>query len=172
VQQIVANRTPAQVANALYWNANQSPRSNSIMNDKARDLIRTHRRSDREAARILFLANAAVFDALISCFDAKYTYWLIRPIQADPTLVPLFTTPAHPSYPSAHSCISGAMTGVLAAEFPSERQELDALAQEAGMSRVIAGIHYLFDCETGITLGRKVAAKAGAANLGDISLVP
>jgi hypothetical protein len=95
VQQTVANRTAAQIANSLYWHANQSPRSNSVMNDKARELIRTYRRSDAEAARILFLANAAVFDALIGCFDAKYTYWLIRPIQADPTLVPLFPTPTH-----------------------------------------------------------------------------
>jgi membrane-associated phospholipid phosphatase len=172
VQNIVATRNPEQIANSLYWNANQSPRVNSIMNDLARDLIRTYRRSDADAARVLFLANGAAFDAIVGCFDAKYTYWLIRPIQADPTLTPLFPTPAHPSYPSAHSCISGSMTAVLAREFPSERSRLEALADEAGMSRVIAGIHYLFDCEAGVALGRAVAAKAAAADLSAISLVP
>ena len=88
-----------------------------------------YRRKDAEAARILFLGNASVFDAMIGCFDAKYHYWFIRPPQADPLIVTPFPTPAHPSYPSAHSCISGGMTETLARAFPSERDRLEAVAR-------------------------------------------
>jgi hypothetical protein len=47
-------------------------------------------------------------------FGAKYHYSYIRPPQADPgiTAPAPIIMPPHPSYPSAHSCISGGMTGV------------------------------------------------------------
>jgi hypothetical protein len=167
VRQISDTRTQQQTNIALFWHINQGPRSNSVMNGRARELIVKYRRSDTEGARILFLANAATFDAGIACFDAKYAYWLIRPTMADPAItIPAgIALPPHPSYPSAHSCGSGAMTGILMAAFPSERDRLEALAQEAGMSRVYAGIHYRFDSYTGIALGRAVANKAWHADL-------
>lgn len=97
----------------------------------ARELIVSHRRGDAEAARIMFLASVASFDASIGCFDAKYQHGFIRPQQADPGIITVFPTPPHPSYPSAHSCISGAMTGVLAGIFPDARGQLESAAQEA-----------------------------------------
>lgn len=168
VRDIVANRTAEQLAIAVDWHAGQSPVSNIIINTLARELIVSHRKSDAEAARILFLANAAAWDALIGCFDAKYTYWFIRPAQADPSIVTAFTTPAHPSYPSAHSCITGSMTAVLAGIFPDAAARLTATAEEAGLSRVYAGIHYRFDSQTGLALGRAAAALALAADLDEI----
>lgn len=167
VRYISAHRTDAQLASARYWHVNQSPSNASVMNNLAVELIRTHRRGDAESARILFLMSSAVFDATIGCFDAKYAYWFIRPTQADPSItIPSgVTLPAHPSYPSAHSCISGASTGVLGAAFPSERARVDSIANEAGMSRVYAGLHYRFDSMTGIALGQAAAAKAMAADL-------
>ena len=110
------------------------------------------------------------FDAIIGCFDAKYHYWLLRPVQADPGIATLFATPPHPSYPSAHSCVSGAMTGVLAASFPSERGRLAAVAEEASLSRLYAGIHYRFDMVAGLALGGRVAAKALAADLAGVAV--
>lgn len=170
VRQISDTRTPEQIAIANFWNRNQSPFSNSVMNGAARELIQSHRLSDREAARVLFLSNGAVFDALIGCFNAKYHYWFIRPPQADPGIVTVFPTPPHPSYPSAHSCISGAMTAVLAAEFPDARDRLAAMAEEASLSRLYAGIHYRFDMQAGLALGRAAAAKALAANLDEVAV--
>jgi membrane-associated phospholipid phosphatase len=172
VRQIALTRTAEQIAIANYWNVNQSPRSDAAMMGIARELIVSHRRSEAEATRILFLMTAAGFDALIGCFDAKYFYWYIRPAQADPGIATVFPTPPHPSYPSAHSCVSGAMTGVLMAAFPSERRRLEAVAQEAGMSRVYAGIHYLFDSVAGIALGRAAAELALAADLDKVAPLP
>ena len=56
------------------------------------------------------------------------------------------------------------MGAVLADAFPSERRRLDALVEEAGMSRVYAGIHYRFDIGAGQGIGRRAAAKALAGS--------
>jgi len=170
VRQISDTRTAQQLALAQYWAVNQSPVSAAAMNNLAVGLIRRHRSSDHEAARIMFLMNAAAFDALIGCMDAKYAYWLIRPSQADPAITLPIGLPPHPSYPSAHSCISGSSTEVLAAAFPSERPMLEALAEEASLSRLYAGIHYRFDMEAGLALGRRAAAKALAADLSQVAV--
>ncbi len=169
VRQISDTRTQEQIDIANYWNVNQSPRSQTAFMGIARELIVSHHRSDAEAARIMFLMSAAAFDALIGCFDAKYHYWFIRPRQADAGIHTVFPTPQHPSYPSAHSCFSGAYSGVLAAAFPSERARLAAVAQEASLSRLYAGIHYRFDFETGLELGSRAAALALAADLDQVA---
>jgi membrane-associated phospholipid phosphatase len=172
VRQISLTRTAEQIAIANYWNVNQSGRSIAAIMGIARELIVSHRRSDAEAARILFVASATSYDALIACFDAKYTYWYIRPSQADPTIVTVFPPPPHPSYPSAHSCVSGALTSVLAASFPSEADRLEAVALEASLSRLYAGIHYRFDFEAGLAIGRAAAALALAADLDQVAPLP
>jgi membrane-associated phospholipid phosphatase len=170
VREIADTRTAEQLAIAVFWNVNQSPRSNAAFMEIARELIVSHRRSDTEAARIMFLMGAASFDALIGCFEAKYHYWFIRPPQADPGIVTAFPTPPHPSYPSAHSCSSGALAGVLAAAFPSEARRLAAVAEESSLSRLYAGIHYRFDMEAGLALGQAVAAKALRADLAEVAV--
>ena len=64
------------------------------------------------------------------------------------------------------------MTGVLAAEFPNEASRVAAVALEASLSRLYAGIHYRFDMVAGLALGRAVAAKAEAANLNKVATLP
>lgn len=165
VLQIAQTRTPEQIAIALYWTVNQSASNDAAMNRLAVDLIRTHRRGEVESARILFLMSAAEFDASIGCFNSKYEYWLVRPAQADPRISLVFNAPSHPSYPSGHSCNSGAAIGVLSAEFPDQAKRLADIAVEASLSRLYAGIHYRFDMEAGLALGRAAAANALAADL-------
>lgn len=149
-------RTPAQVAITLKW----VPFSSVVFNGVATDLLDKYHRSELESARVLAYANTAAFDAIIGCFTTKYTYWYRRPTEADPAITLATGLPNHPSYPSAHSCESGAFNGVLSDAFPSERASLDAIAQEASMSRVYGGLHYRFDGEAGLELGRKAARLA------------
>ena len=170
VRQISDTRTAEQLAIAQYWAVNQSPVSTAAMTNLAVGLIRAYRKSDHEAARILFVMNAAAWDALIGCFDAKYHYWFIRPPQADPAITLPIGLPPHPSYPSAHSCVSGSSTEVLAVSFPSERRRLEQIAEEASLSRLYAGIHYRFDMVAGLALGRAAAGKALRANLADVAI--
>ena len=172
VRHVSDTRTTEQLAIANFWNVQQSGRRNAPFNNVAVELIRSHRVQDAEAARIMFLMNAAMFDALVGCFNAKYTYWFVRPSQADPGITLPIGLPPHPSYPSAHSCVSGSMSGVLMAEFPDARERLETMAQEASISRLYGGIHYRFDMNAGLALGRAAAAKALAADLDAVAPLP
>jgi len=172
IRQYSDTRTAEQLAIAQYWNLNQSGRRNAVFNNKAAELIRQYGVGDTRAARIMFLMNAAQYDALVACFDAKYHYWFIRPSQADPAITLPVGLPPHPSYPSAHSCVSGSMSGVLMAFFPKDAATLEAMAQEAGISRMYGGIHYSFDNFTGIDLGRRVARKALRSDLDQVAVMP
>ncbi|MEP6733467.1 MAG: vanadium-dependent haloperoxidase [bacterium] len=157
VRAISDGRTASQLAIAQYWNTGFTA---SQVNRIADELIVAHRRTEHEATRILAYANAATFDAQVACWDSKLAYWFIRPPQADPQIATAFAMPNHPSYPSAHSCITGAMLTVLIDAFPSERSNLESLITEAGISRVYAGIHYQFDVDAGRAIGASVAALA------------
>ena len=167
---ISLNRTPEQAGIAQYWAVNQTSAIDKAMNDLAVELLRKYRRGDAESARIMFLMSAAAMDASIGCFNAKYHYWYIRPKQAEPAIQTLFNAPNHPSYPSGHSCNSGAATGVLSSVFPSERARLEQIADEASLSRLYAGIHYRFDMVAGLALGRAAAANAMAADLSEVGV--
>jgi membrane-associated phospholipid phosphatase len=109
--------------------------------------------------------NAAQADAFIACWDAKYTYWTLRPVTAihrliDPSWAPYIVTPPFPSYVSGHSTTSAAASTVLAAFFPNRGGELEAMAEEAAVSRLYGGIHFRSDNEAGLELGRRVGSVA------------
>jgi membrane-associated phospholipid phosphatase len=110
--------------------------------------------------------SATMFDAIIGCWDAKLTYWYVRPWQADAGIVvlPSVGKPNHPSFPSGHSCASSSGAAILAAFFPRDRATLDAMVTAAGLSRMYGGIHFRFDIDAGQVLGRSVAALALGAD--------
>ena len=108
---------------------------------------------DRLYIRSTFLS--ALGDANAVSFNSKYTFWIERPSQRDGDVNPLITIPNHPSYPSAHSTISGTAATVLSEYFPSDSKKWNALAEESGMSRIWGGIHYLTDHEAGLKLGNE-----------------
>jgi membrane-associated phospholipid phosphatase len=145
-------RTFDTSAAAFYW---QSTRSNWA-NVADQKIFEYHLDSNPpRAARVYALASIAAFDATVACWDAKYTYWRVRPFMLGvPTL---FTTPNHPSYPAAHGCYSGSVSAVLASLFPQDADTLNALGTEAGQSRLWAGIHFQTDIDAGLALGRAVA---------------
>lgn len=66
-------------------------------------------------------------------------------------------TPRHPAYPSGHSTYAGAASELLSFFFPDYRRELDFLADNAGLARLWAGIHWRSDHVNGVKLGRAVA---------------
>ena len=153
IRDLSDNRTDEQLALAQFY----APRAPTYMNEIAAELVVAYNRSERDAARILALANMAGFDAMIGCWDAKLAYWLIRPWDADPGITTPIGKPNHPSYLSGHSCNTSSFATVLADAFPSERERLEEIVVAAGLSRMYAGLHYRFDCEDGQALGRQVA---------------
>ena len=156
VRAISDGRTAEQLEIARKW----APFAGPVWNGVATDLLGKYHRSELESARLLAYANAAEFDAIIACWDSKFTHWFIRPSQADQGITLPIGLPNHPSYPSGHSCADGAWRGVLIDAFPSERATIEQLEQEGGMSRVYAGIHYRFDVEVGHAIGRAAARLA------------
>jgi hypothetical protein len=193
-----AARTPEQTANALFWN---SATVSYLWHTVAMSLILRGDNDDRHRrdfdnhgrtslvrnARIMGALSVSMADAIIGCWDAKYTYAYWRPITAirdpmddgnpqttsDPTWMPLFATPGHPEYPSGHSCASGAAAAVLAAEFGSNAPitlESDVMLgvqqryhgpadalEQVKNARIHAGIHFRTACDVGTELGAAVA---------------
>jgi PAP2 superfamily len=128
-------------------------------NDQASRAIFDHHLQDNppRAARIYAATNIGLHDSMVACWDAKYTYWAPRPAMVDSSISTVFATPNHPSYPSAHSCLSGAAASVLGEFFPADAEHFTQLAIQAGDARVMGGIHFKTDCEVGLALGRQVA---------------
>jgi membrane-associated phospholipid phosphatase len=154
-------RTPRTNSIAVYWETFGGVRSFQLWNEHATRKILEYGLSQDPAAATYALAamNIAMHDACIACWDAKFTYWQIRPSQLDPELKTLFPPPNHPSYPAAHGCISTAAAVVLARLFPGDADTLLAIGKEAADARIYAGIHYRSDIDAGQALGRAVAEK-------------
>jgi hypothetical protein len=68
-------------------------------------------------------------------------------------------TPRHPAYPSGHSTYAAAASEVLSYFFPDYAGEFDDLADNAGLARLWAGIHWRTDHTAGQLLGRFVAQR-------------
>jgi len=156
VYQASLNRTAEQIAIVHKW-ADLPPPTiwNNILNDR----IGTAERTALRAARAYAFLNAAMYDAFVSCWETKYTYWTARPFQRIPGLTTVITTPNFPSYTSGHSTISATAAVVMGELFPIESDFFAAQAREAAMSRLWGGIHYPHDNDQGLLVGQRVGRK-------------
>jgi membrane-associated phospholipid phosphatase len=162
-------RTPVTNAIALFWEYGAGGRHIYwYWNDVANHLILSSDVADDPvaAARAYALTNIAGYDGMVACWDAKFTYWQMRPFQIDPEFAPLFVTPNHPGYPSAHSCMSTAAATVLAHLFPADAARLMAMVDEVAAARIWGGIHFRSDVEAGTTLGANVGEATLAVAFG------
>lgn len=165
VRRVTTAPTAESIRIAKFYDMTTGTLAGGFWNERAVDLIRSSRVNTQRATTILATLNGAMMDALVACHETKYTYWVPRPSQADPTIKTIIGVPNHPAYPSNHSCLSTAAAQVLAHFFPNDRAKLDGISKEAGVSRIYAGLHYRFDVDAGEAIGRKVAAAAVARHL-------
>ena len=126
----------------------------------------------------LAFTSIAIFDAFIACWDEKYRSVLIRPETyinryIDEDWLPLLQTPPFPEYTSGHSVASNSAAEALTSlfgepfhfvdstevayglpvrEFDSFRQAAD----EAAISRLYGGIHYMPAIVNGSDKGKKI----------------
>jgi len=149
-------QTFRSLSNAFYW-ANQS----WFMDNLAKKIFENNLHlNPPRAARINAVVNVTSYDAFVACWDAKYTYWGIRPNQYDTTFRPaIMVTPPFPGYPSGHAALSGAMAEIYSYFFPDEKDLFRQKAKDAAESRFQAGIHFRTDNEVALDLGKKVATK-------------
>ncbi|HEY4964850.1 MAG TPA: vanadium-dependent haloperoxidase, partial [Puia sp.] len=138
----------------------------------------THSHLD-QAAMAYALVGISLNDAVISAWDVKYKYNLIRPVTyirqviGDATWLPTFSTPAHPEYASAHAVISSSASEAMTAAFGNIGTFTDHtydylgypartfntfrdIGIDAGNSRFYGGIHYQPTINSGLIQGRKV----------------
>ena len=172
--------TEDQKAMAMFWRdvpGTSSP--GHWLSILAVTVNKTNAKLDK-AALAYALTGAAVNDGLISCWKGKFQYNLLRPVTYIRETMghgewnSYIGTPAHPEYPSAHSSRSGAAAGVLEKLFgnvgtitdhtydylgyaPRSYSSFNAIAEEAGISRLYAGIHFQPAIDQGLLLGNKVA---------------
>lgn len=155
-------RTPKTNSDSVFWEAYGGARIFQFWNEQLGRLALEYRLGeDRPRLAATYAAlTTAFYDSFVACWDAKYAYWHIRPAQLDPTLTTVVPAPAHPSYPSAHSCMSSASGTLLAALFPLDAAAMLEFARQAGEARVAAGIHYRYDVTAADEIGRRTAAAA------------
>lgn len=100
-----------------------------------------------------------LYDATIANLDAKFAYHTKRPPLLDPSITPPIRTPDSPSYPSGHSTLAATASTILSYYFPEDAQRWEELADEAGKSRVWAGVHFPIDDEIGRKMGRLIGCE-------------
>ncbi|MEN9312249.1 MAG: hypothetical protein RIT42_355 [Bacteroidota bacterium] len=130
-----------------------------------------------ETADGMVRLSSAIFDAFITCWHVKYKTDYLRPITAIHDLIDSswnspIQTPAFPEYPSGHSVVSSAAATVLTATF-GEYEFTDSAefkfglgvrkfknfreaSNQACMSRLYGGIHFIDAIEKGKKLGNEV----------------
>jgi membrane-associated phospholipid phosphatase len=177
-----ATRTPDQSEIAQFWYEDSPLGWNRIANT----VVRQQRLDPWVAARAFALVNFALADGFIAGFDAKYQFRFWRPVTAihdagtdgnplteeDPTWQPFLVTPPVPDYPSTHTVLGAAAAEVLIRLFgdkvPFSTTSLtlpgvtrgfkgfSAAAEENGLSRVYAGIHFQHAVRDGYRQGQSI----------------
>jgi hypothetical protein len=159
VKETVDHLTKEQLAIAQKWNdgaGTYTPPGH--WNAIASAYVRDARMSEVRAARVYALLNIAMHDVSVGCWDSKMKYFNPRPSQLDPSIKTVIGLPNFPSFPSGHSTYSGAAATVLGSIFPEGAATFDAMADEAGISRMYGGIHYRSDIVQGKAHGKRIGA--------------
>lgn len=176
-------RTPEQTEIGLFYTDHASQQYARMF----QGLVAQEGLDTATSARFMAMLWAGEADSLIGCFKAKYAYSFWRPVTAirvgggnpklegDPNWTPLAVTPAHPEYPSAHGCFTGAGADIIAGFFGTDKVHLvltslvtktthtfdntNDLVEEVSNARIYAGFHYRHSVNDGRTLGHQVAAR-------------
>jgi hypothetical protein len=172
-----AVRSGEQTAEARFWIENPP----TVFNRVAQREIINQDLDLWQAARGMALTQISFADAIISSWNAKFTYDFWRPITAirngdadgndatiaDPTWTPLNVTPPFPEYNSAHAVVAGASATILTDVFgPVAFTETSTAtgvvrtydswfhaAETSTDSRIWGGFHFRHSCEDGEASG-------------------
>ena len=185
-------RTAEQTLQARLWaSVGYKETWGSIWNQVTRFVASDRRLNLIESARLFALVNVSIQDGVQTAQASKFVYQLWRPVHAiqragedmnagtdaDPTWMPLLTTPPYPSYAGNMACIGAAAARALALyvgrnDYPVTIQWSSTdgvnyvarpfpgfwqIAEHQGASREFGGIHYHFDTTASQEVCPKVA---------------
>lgn len=105
------------------------------------------------------LLNQVAVDVKSVTEEAKAHWDRTRPYDLDPAVKPAVDKPGNASYPSGHATLGYAWAIVLEQLFPEKKTELLIRADEIGLDRIIAGVHYHSDVVAGKKLGEAIAVR-------------
>jgi hypothetical protein len=174
-----SSRTAEQSITAIFW----LPSATVLWTANVRSLASSL--DLLTAARFEAIGIAAVTNALLASWDAKYAYMFWRPVTAiragdtddnsetaaDPLWAPFLVTPGHPEYPAAHTTVGAGTLGFYAVWFDTTELALDVrgagglirhytnfseIAAEEGNARVWGGMHWRHSTEVGTDIGSRV----------------
>ncbi|AXT59331.1 phosphatase PAP2 family protein [Aquimarina sp. AD10] len=131
-----------------------------------------------ERARVFTFLSVTLADSFISCWNDKYKTVVIRPETyinryIDKSWRPVLQTPAFPEYTSGHSVASAASAAMLSEMLGHQTAFTDsteveyglpirsfvsfkAAAEEAAISRLYGGIHYMPAITNGVKQGNQI----------------
>jgi hypothetical protein len=175
-------RTPAQTSTALFFSGNALVQYNTAL----RGQVTVRHLDIVDAARMFAAIDMSLADAEISVWHAKYVHGFWRPITAinladtdgnpatvaDPTWVPLLTTPPYPEYPSGYNVVNSTVSHGLEDLFRTRHLQLTltstavsdirrydsgrALRRDVVDARVWLGIHFRFADIASREMGRRL----------------
>jgi hypothetical protein len=168
--------TDDQKASAVFWRDVPGITSPGHWLSITQQIMRKAGARLDKAALAYALTGAAINDAVISCWKSKYSFNLLRPVTYIRKVMGYGTwnsfigTPAHPEYASGHAVLSGAAAAMLRELFgnagpftdhtydymglaPRTFSSIWGIAEDAGMSRLYGGIHYLPTIQSGLQQG-------------------
>jgi hypothetical protein len=182
-------RTPEESEIAKFWYEDSPLGWNRIANTAARQ----RGLDPWEAARMFALVNFAMADGFIAGFEAKYHFRFWRPETAiraaatdgnpltepDAAWQPFLITPPVPDYPSTHTVLGWAAAEVLiellgdkvrfsmtSLTLPGVTRQFKGFsdaAEENGLSRLYAGIHFRHAVRDGRRQGRGIGREVAEA---------
>ncbi|HEY0676894.1 MAG TPA: vanadium-dependent haloperoxidase [Chitinophagaceae bacterium] len=181
VYDISLNLTDDQKAMAIFWRDVPGVSSPGHWLSILKQVLQKTRTRLDKAVVAYAITGAAINDGIISCWEAKYHYNLLRPItyirsNLDHNMWNShITTPPHPEYPSGHAVLSGAAASAFEILFgnvgpitdhtydymglPSRTYDsFSAIGKEAGQSRVYGGIHFQETIDVSLLQGKKITA--------------
>jgi len=110
LKRLAGERDQTVLASIAFWNTGAPAYR---WNEIAVHETLKHNQGAIIGSRSLALLNAAIYDATIAAWDAKYTYGRPRPGMVDRSLETVVAAPHSPSYPSEHAVTAGAASEVL-----------------------------------------------------------
>jgi PAP2 superfamily len=157
LKEVSKNLTTEQRRIANYWGDGVSTYTppghwNRIASEK---MIEAQFNPLRSARTFAYL-NMTLMDCGVSCWDTKTYYFYPRPSQVIPGFRSILGLPNFPSYTSGHSTFSSGAATILSHIFPQHTTAFQKDAKDASESRIYGGIHFRFDCEVGLEVGRKI----------------
>jgi acid phosphatase (class A) len=115
--------------------------------------------TEREISQVQKDLLWAMGEGALTIYVAKNLYKRPRPYDRNPEIVPCIPLEASFAYPSGHATTARLLGKILSRKFPAKKYAIMETADEAGLHRVLGGVHHPSDVEAGYKIGDELAKR-------------